>query len=268
MSLQGRTIALAEGRQLEDLAQMLEKEGASVLRCPMLKIFDHPDSEPVVAWLRDLVAAKFTHVILLTGEGLRRLLGFAERAGVREPVVAALGKAKIIVRGPKPVQALREIGLAPYKIAAVPTTEGVIATLNQESLRQATVGVQLYSESNRPLTDNLVSAGASVFPVVPYVYAPAADGNRVADLLRKMADGQVDAIVFTSSPQIDRIFETADELKMHDVLEQGLRRVKIAAVGPIVKEKLLEKKARVDIMPEQGFVMKNLVQHLKRAWNS
>ena len=46
---------------------------------------------------------------------------------------------------------------------------------------------------------------------------------------------------------------------------QGLQRVKTAAVGPIVKEKLLEKKARVDIVPEQGFVMKNLVQHIKRA---
>jgi uroporphyrinogen-III synthase len=267
MSLQGRTIALAEGRQLEDLAQMLEKEGATVLRCPMLKIFDHPDSGPVVAWLRDLAAWKFTHVVLFTGEGLRRLLGFAEREGIRDAVVAALGNVKTIVRGPKPVQALREIGLTPYKIAAAPTTDGLIATLNQEPLQNAAVGVQLYSESNRPLTDCLANAGAAVFPVVPYVYAPAADGDRVADLLRKMAAGQVDALVFTSSPQVERIFETAEELKMHDVLEQGLRRVKIAAVGPIVKEKLLEKKARVDIIPEQGFVMKNLVQYLKRAWN-
>ena len=32
--LEGRTIALAEGRQLEELAQMLEKEGATALRCP------------------------------------------------------------------------------------------------------------------------------------------------------------------------------------------------------------------------------------------
>jgi uroporphyrinogen-III synthase len=267
MSLRDRTIALAEGRQLEDLAQMLEKEGATVLRCPLLKIFDHPDNGPVISWLRDLSAGKFTHVVLFTGEGLRRLLGFADRAGIREPVVAALGKVKIIVRGPKPVQALKEIGLTPFKIAAAPTTEGVIATLNQECLRHATVGVQLYSESNLPLTDWLANAGAVVFPVIPYVYAPGADGERVAELLRQMADGQVDAIVFTSSPQVDRIFEAAEELKLNDVLEQGLQRVKIAAVGPIVKEKLLEKKVRVDIMPEQGFVMKNLVQHLKRAWN-
>lgn len=266
MPLQGRTIALAEGRQLEDLAQMLEKEGAAILRCPMLKISDHPESGLVVAWLRDLCAGKFNHVILLTGEGLRRLIACAEREGIRDAVVAAFGRVKIIARGPKPVQALREVGLTPFKIAAAPTTEGVIATLRQLPMGQTAVAVQLYCDSNPPLTDYLVGAGASVYPVAPYVYAPAADGDRIADLLRKMADGSVDAIVFTSSPQVDRVFETADELKMTDVLERGFRRVKIAAVGPIVKEKLLEKKARVDIMPEQGFVIKNLVQHLKRAW--
>ena len=43
--LQGRTIALAEGRQLEELAQMLDKEGATTLRCPMVSILDgDPDS--------------------------------------------------------------------------------------------------------------------------------------------------------------------------------------------------------------------------------
>ncbi len=82
-----------------------------------------------------------------------------------------------------------------------------------------------------------------------------------------MADGQVDSLVFTSSPQVDRIFEVADECKVTGLLMTGLQRVKVAAVGPLVRDRLLEKKIRVDIMPEQGFVMKNLVQHIKRALN-
>lgn len=266
MSLQGRTIALAEGRQLEELAQMLEKEGAAAFRCPMLSILDHPESEIVLAWIRQLIAGQFTHVVLLTGEGLRRLLSFADREGIRDRMIAALRTVKVITRGPKPVQALKEIGLVPYRIASAPTTDGVIATLKQESLDKSTVGVQLYSDSNPPLIEYLVSTGAEVFPVSPYVYAASADGERVADLIHKMATGQIDAVVFTSSPQIDRLFEIAADRKLEESLTTGLRRVKVAAVGPIVKEKLLEKKARVDIMPEQGFVMKNLVQHIKRGF--
>src|SRR5919109_198533 len=104
-TLKGKTIALAEGRQLEELAQMLEKEGATALRYPMVSILDAPDPAPVVAWLRDLIAGRFDLVILFTGEGLRRLLGFAERENLRDAVIAALGKTRIVTRGPKPVRA-------------------------------------------------------------------------------------------------------------------------------------------------------------------
>src|SRR5262245_54642727 len=99
--LDGRTIALAEGRQLEELAGMLEKEGAATLRCPMVSILDAPDPAPVVAWLRELCADRFSHVVLLTGEGLRRLLGFAEREGIRPEVIAAVARTRTVTRGPK-----------------------------------------------------------------------------------------------------------------------------------------------------------------------
>src|SRR5262245_28240391 len=103
--LDHRTIALAEGRQLEELARMLEQEGAQVLRCPMVSIVDAPYPTPVIGWLRELAAGRFAHVILLTGEGLRRLLRLAEREGLRDAVVAALGQTRLVTRGPKPVQA-------------------------------------------------------------------------------------------------------------------------------------------------------------------
>src|ERR1700731_2282767 len=108
-ALEGRTVALAEGRQLEELAQLLEKEGAQALRCPMVSILNAPDPAPVVAWLRELIAGDLALVVLLTGEGLRRLLGFAEREGIREAVVQALSRTRLMTRGPKPVRALKEV---------------------------------------------------------------------------------------------------------------------------------------------------------------
>ena len=268
MSLEGRTIALAEGRQLEELAQMLQAEGAAVLRCPMIGILDAPDQEPVAHWLRELVDRRFAYVILLTGEGLRRLLAAAEREAMREAVLTALGSAKIVVRGPKPVQALREVGIAPTLVAAPPTTEGVIASLCGEQLEGQTVGVQLYSEANPPLVDFLQSASAKVRTVQPYVYAPATDAERVVELIRQMAAGEVHAIVFTSSPQVDRLFEVAQEKKRENELRDGLGKTSIAAVGPIVADNLRQRGLQVDIVPPQGFVMKNLVQHIKRRLTS
>src|SRR4051794_17584687 len=115
--LKGRAVALAETRQLEELAQLLEKEGATVLRCPLVAIHDAPDADAVMAWLSALVEGRFAYVVLMTGEALRRLLGFADRGGLRAAVITALAQTKVVTRGPKPVRALKEIGLTPQLIA-------------------------------------------------------------------------------------------------------------------------------------------------------
>jgi uroporphyrinogen-III synthase len=245
---------------------MLEKEGAATLRCPMLSIVDAPDAAPVLDWLRDLVQDRFGLVVLLTGEGLRRLIGFADREGLRPAAIASLARTAMLTRGPKPAQALKEIGLTPTHVAEAPTTEGVIATLRKLDLKGRTVGVQLYAPSNPPLMEFLQSAGVVAKPVLPYVYAPAIDAEQVAELIQKLAAGQVDVLVFTSSPQIDRLFEVAREKDLEGTLRQGLERTKIAAIGPIAADNLKRRNAPVHICPDRGFVMKNLVQQIVRQW--
>src|SRR5262249_54075004 len=161
-----------------------------------------------------------------------------------------LARTRTVTRGPKPVRALKEVGLAPTVVAQTPTTEGVIAALRREPLQGQTVGVQLYSPSNPPLVQFLEEAGATVRTVLPYVYAPAADAERVGELLSRMAVGAVDVLVFTSSPQVDRLYEVADERGLGEMLRVGLDRVCVAAVGPVVADNLRRREARVDVCPE------------------
>ncbi len=264
-SLKGRTIALAEARQLEELAQMLESEGATALRCPMVSILDAPDPAPVLAWLDELCADRFAYVILMTGEALRRLLHFAQREGRRDACIAALARTTSIARGPKPGQVLKEIGLTPTRVAPTPTTEGVIEIMRREPLQGQTVGVTLYGEPNPVLEQFLLSAGAYVHTVMPYIYAPATDDDRVADLIAQLDNGTVDVMLFTSSAQVDRLYEVAKQRGLHEALRNGLAHTRIAAVGPVLAEHLRQLGVKVDICPEQGFVMKNLVQHIKRT---
>ena len=145
------------------------------------------------------------------------------------------------------------------------TTAGVIAALRAEPLAGRTVGATLYGVDNPALVQFLEGAGATVRTVLPYVYAPAADTERVADLIRRLAAGTVDVLIFTSSPQVDRLFEVAAEGGLETTLQQGFQKTCVAAVGPVVAENLRLRGVRVDVCPEQGFVMKNLVNHIKRA---
>lgn len=263
--LTGFIIAVPEHRQLDDFVTLLEEEGATTVRCPMVAIVDNPDRQAVLTWLRELLQGRFNLLVLMTGEAVRRLLGFAEREGWREAYIGALAQTRKLTRGPKPLQALRELGLTAELQAESPTTAGVIARLQQENLAGQRVGVTLYGQPNPELRQYLESRGATVYEVMPYVYAPAADADQVADLIHRLARGDVDAIAFTSSPQVDRLFEVAQQRGLEAALRSGLEKTWVAAVGPVVQQRLAQLGVRVDIAPSRGFVMKNLVQQMARA---
>src|SRR5438270_13961245 len=221
--LAGRRIALLEHRELDRLGHMLEEQGAETLRCPLVAIVDAPDPAPVLDWLRRAIAAPFDDLVLFTGEGLRRLRRAAERAGIEPAFREALGHMRTITRGPKPAQALREIGLSPGLRAATPTTDGVIAALKDENLAGRRIGVQLPPDSPSRLVDFLREGGALPDPIEPYVYRPAADPREIAGLIEAMRRGEVDAIAFTSAAQVARLFEAAGGLGQEMRLMAALR---------------------------------------------
>jgi uroporphyrinogen-III synthase len=261
--LAGRRILVPESRELDLFARMLEERGAEAVRCPLVTIRDVEDPAPIEAWLRRLAAGAFDDLILLTGEGLRRLLAVAQRAGAEEEVVAALKHLRTITRGPKPARVLRALGIAPGLAAETPTTEGVIATLNPEPLVGRTVGVQLYpGNPNQVLLDFLQAAGAKPDPVVPYRYASDAESQLVDHVIRAMAAGKFDAIAFTSTPQIRRLEEVAHERGIEGELHQGLARMHIAAVGPVVASALEKRGFAVGATPTTSFHLKPLINAL------
>jgi uroporphyrinogen-III synthase len=263
-TLAGRTIAVPETRELDVFSAMLERRGATVLRCPLVAILDAPDPQPVLAWLGAFIDGRHDDLILLTGEGLRRLLGCIERhePDLRGAFVARLAGVRKITRGPKPARALRELGLKPDIAAERPTTGGVIASLRGEALNGRNVGVQLYgTEPNRPLIDFLAAAGARVHTVAPYVYASQADDTAVRDLLTRMAAGQVDAIAFTSSPQVERLFAVGPP----ELVRGALERTQVAAIGPVVADALARHAVSVRLMPTESYFMKPLTSALEDA---
>ncbi len=264
--LQNLTILVPESRELDLFAGMLEVAGAATMRCPLVTILDAADPAPVAAWLGRLTLGAFDDLILLTGEGVRRLIGAAARAGIRDEAVAAIGRLRTILRGPKPAKALREIGLPPGVSAESPTTAGVIATLAGLDMAGRRVGVQLYpGNPNRVLIDALVAAGATADPVTPYRYASDAETDAVEAAIRALAGGAIDFIAFTSTPQLDRLIKVAGERGLEAELRQGLMRTRIAVAGPVVGDRLNAMGLAIAAMPDSNFHMKPLVNAIAAA---
>lgn len=264
-SLTNRTIAVPETRELDVFVGLLERRGAKVIRCPLVAIKDAPDPGPVLAWLHEFVSHPWDDLILLTGEGLRRLLSCVDRndPALRAPFIERLTHIRKITRGPKPARVLRDLGLKADIPADEPTTAGVISALRRENLSARHVAVQLYgSDPNTPLIDFLNSAGAIVHAVAPYVYADAVDDAAVQSLLMQMKSGAVDAIAFTSTPQVERLFAVGPE----ELVRAAFEKTRIAAVGPVVRDALERHGIQVKYMPEDSYFMKPLVSTLEEAF--
>jgi uroporphyrinogen-III synthase len=262
-ALAGKVVAVPEARQLDVLASLLERRGASVLRCPLVDILDSPDDASVVRWIERLGATPTDLVVFYTGEGVRRLMGFAQRARIDASFVAALGRTPKLTRGPKPKRALSELGLAAEHAATEPTTAGLVAAARAIQTPLKRVAIQLYSEGqDRQLVEHFELRGVTVDCVAPYVYASASDDDRVATLIAELAAGRVDAIAFTSKAQIQRLVDLARKRKLEDVLRTGLDRTRVAAIGPVVAAELADAGFRVDTMPDDNYSMKPLVTSL------
>lgn len=261
----GRRIALPETRQLDVLAGLLERRGAEVLRCPLVSMHDTPDQESVRFWLQRLLEdPRIGDLIILTGEGIARLHAAAERMDASEPFLRRLAELRLIVRGPKPGRVLKQWGLSAEVVAEKPTSAGVIASLQKLPDLAPAIGVVLYgSEPNLPLISAIEELGREAVPVSPYIYASESETSTVLALIDNLIQGEIDAIAFTSQPQIDRLIKVAKNHDREPALRQALtERTTVAAIGPIMANRLRELDIPVDVMPEGRFFMKPLVDAL------
>jgi uroporphyrinogen-III synthase len=266
-ALNGLTILVPESRELDLFAGMLEAQGAKAWRCPLVGIADLDDDSEARAWIARMIAAPFDLTVLLTGEGLRRLVSLC--GSRQDAFIAALGKSRTVTRGPKPARALREIGLIPGLAAAVPTSQGVLESLAKEPLEGRRIGVQLYpGDGGLPLVEALCGRGAEVFSVTPYRYVTQTESQQVAAAIKDLAAGKIGMIAFTSSPQIERLFAVAKEFGLTSELTRGLERTPIASIGPVMEQALAAHGLSSAIHPAASFHLKPMINAIVEAWKA
>ena len=259
--LNGYRILILETREEAQFSRLLAEQGADVLQCPMFEIHDAPDSASIEAWIGRCIANPFDDLVLMTGEGLRRLIKVARNARIEADFVRAIGKARKFARGPKPGRALREIGLEAEVTTEKPTSEGIAEMLSRVDLKSHRVGLQLYPDKDHSALIGAIAAqGAAVDTVLPYVYdAKTADAN-IITAIDEMAAGRIDAIALTNLGQVRRLVETARAKGCEARLREGLDKTLIASVGPAVSEELKSHGLRTDIYPaNDAFFMKPLI---------
>jgi uroporphyrinogen-III synthase len=265
-----RVLAL-ESRRAPELAKLIATYGGEPVVAPAMREVPLESNKEALDFAAALFAGEFDMVIFLTGVGTRALVSVVETIHDRGKYVAALQRVKVVARGPKPVAALREIGITPTITAPEPNTwRELLAALDEAGgsreelrLRGVRVAVQEYGVSNPELLSGLRERGAIVTRVPVYQWALPDDCAPLRAAVKALAGGEIDVVLFTTSVQVAHLFQIAAEMKLEEPMLRGLKRMIVASIGPTTSEELQRRGIQADLEPshpKMGFLVKEAAE--------
>src|SRR5207247_2126360 len=251
----GLRVLSLESRRAPELAKLITTYGCEAIVAPSMREVPLESNTESLAFAAALFERKFDMVIFLTGVGARALLSVVETAYKRDEYIAALQRVKVVARGPKPVAALRELGITPAITAPEPNTwRELLLALDEAGgsreelrLRGARVAVQEYGVSNPELLSGLRARSASVTRVPVYQWALPENCAPLQAAVKSLVAGEIDVVLFTTGVQVTHLFQIAAEMTVEEPMGLGLGRAIVASIGPATSEELERHGVRADL---------------------
>jgi len=121
-NLAGLKVVSFESRRAKEIAELVRRYGGEPITAPAMREISLSENHAALEILPQLEAGQFDLLILMTGVGTRTLNELLLTKHSQEKIVAALRKTRLVTRGPKPVAALKELGLQPDITVPEPNT--------------------------------------------------------------------------------------------------------------------------------------------------
>lgn len=251
----GLRVAAFESRMATEMTRLIERYGGRPRVAPSMREIPLQDNGKVLEFGERLLNGDYDTVIFLTGVGTRTMFQALKTHYPLEAVATALHRITLVARGPKPISALKECGLAPNITVPEPNTwRDLLHELDRASpIHGRRVAVQEYGEPNDELLKGLRERGAEVDRVPVYRWALPEDLGPLRQVIEKILDGEVDVMLITNAVQIDHVVQL---MKQEDRFEDGAQQLKqaaermvVASIGPTASERLRYHGLPVDLEP-------------------
>jgi len=250
-SLQGLRVVSFESRRAKEMAELIRRYGGEPIAAPSMREIPLSENPAALDLLPQLEAGKFDLLILMTGVGTRTLNEALRTQYSQERITAALRKTTLLTRGPKPVAALKELGLEPKITVPEPNTwREILATLSEKSdLRGQRIVVQEYGIPNPQLVAALEREGALVATITIYRWALPEDLGPLRAAIQKVLRAEAEVALFTNGAQVEHVFRVAADDGVDDGLRIALKKILVASVGPVCTEVLEQFGLKPDLEP-------------------
>ncbi len=249
---------------------MVERHGGVPYSAPVMQEIYLKDSPEVQQLVTDVCADRVDAVVLLTGVGTQALIQTAAGMGLEEEFLRCLDQRTVIARSPKPARVLRRYKIHIDVMPPEPfTSQDLVQAIQGLDLGGKEVAVQHYGGPNSFLVRSLAELDARVREVTLYTWGLPEDEAPVLALIDDMAKGSIDAIAFTSQPQVGNLVTIADGSGREESLRRSLDgNVVVASVGPVCSRRLTEAGFSVDVEPDHphmGNLVMAVAEHFQGA---
>ncbi len=233
--LAGFRIGVTAARKVEEQTTLLERRGATVTWAPALSLDPHHvDDASLRAATEDVLSRPVDLFLATTGIGMKAWFAAAEGWGLLDDLLAHLGSAEILARGPKSVGALRRRGLQELWAPESEAFEDVLEHLRGRDLAGLRIVVQEHGQSLSMAAHALRRQGAEVTTVAVYRVLSADDPGPVLALIDQVVARELDAVTFTSAPAAAALMEAAASTGRRDELVGAFQADVVAScVGPV-----------------------------------
>lgn len=265
--LTGRTVAVTAERRSSEQADLLRRRGAEVIVAPSMHTVDLSADDGLRRATEDVIARPPDWLVATTGFGMRLWFEAADAWGSGGALVDALGRSRVVARGPKAQSACRQRGLDVVWRAPEESMAQVVRWLrDQDGIADDTLVVQLFDPEDHPSTAELAEIAADVRAVPVYRWRLPDDLGPVRDLARRIAERRVDAVTFTSQPAVRFLLDVARDEGVLDALVEACNdgAVLPVCVGPVCAEPVAAAGIRTAVWPEPNRLvpMVKLTEHL------
>lgn len=266
--LTGLRVLSFESRRAAEMAKLIQNYGGSPIVAPSMREVPLESNTEALAFARALAADGFDIVIFLTGVGMRALARVVETVYPIEQFAAALRRIAVVARGPKPVAALKELGVPVTLVAPEPNTwRDLLRALDEKAdslpLKGRRIAVQEYGLQNSELLSGLEERGARVTRVPVYQWALPEDIAPLRAAVQTIARGEIDMALFTTSIQVVHLLRIAREMNLEQELRRGFASVVVGSIGPMTSKELRDQGLPADFEPahpKMGFLVNEAAQ--------
>jgi uroporphyrinogen decarboxylase len=248
-NFQSLRVSALESRRRDEFSRLIERFGGIPTVSPSMREIPIDKNKDVIDFAYRILTGEIGVVVFLTGVGFKHFLASVEKHVDKQRLLDTLSDIITIARGPKPVAAMREVGLQPTYRAPEPNTwREVLHLIDQHiPISNVTVGLQEYGVTNHSLVAGLEARGANVVSVKVYQWDFPEDTHPLRENIRTICQGEQDVLLLTSAHQAVNAVRMAQEMGCEPAFRQALDRMVVASIGPTTSEMLQHLQFPIDI---------------------